>query len=75
MRKEKEMVASFVKYPDVIVPMVGEDGNAFAILGRVKEALQLHGVPDHEIKEFLEEAKNGDYDHLLATVMRTVNVE
>jgi len=68
------MVASFVKYPDVTVPMTGEDGNAFAILGRVSGALRRHGVPKEEIEKFMKEAKSGDYDHLLATVMRTVNV-
>jgi len=69
------MSATFVKYPDIVVELVGEDGNAFAILGRVSGAMRRHGVPKAEIDEFLDEAKNGDYDHLLRVVMRTVNVE
>ena len=30
-----------VRYPDFTVRLVGEDGNAFAILGRVRRALLL----------------------------------
>ena len=32
------------KYPDITVRLVGEDGNPFAILGAVKEALKHGGV-------------------------------
>ena len=60
------------KYPDVIVPLVGEDGNAFAILGRVDMALQRAGVDKDERREFYDEATEGDYDHLLSTVMRWI---
>ena len=63
------------KYPDVIVPLVGEDGNAFAILGRVDEALRRAGADRDERKEFYDEATEGDYDHLLSTVMRWVLVD
>jgi hypothetical protein len=61
-----------IKYPDVHVEMVDEDGNAFAILGRVQRALREAGVPNAEIKAFVAEATAGDYDHLLQTVIRTV---
>jgi hypothetical protein len=60
------------KYPDVCVEMVGEDGNAFAILGRVQRALRKANVPDADVKAFMAEATSGDYDHLLQTVMLTV---
>lgn len=63
------------KYPDVIVPLVGQDGNAFAILGRVDKALQRAGVDKAERREFYDEATEGDYDHLLSTVMRWVLVD
>ncbi len=63
------------KYPDVIVPLVGEDGNAFAILGRVDKALQRAGVDKDERREFYDDATAGDYDHLLSTVMRWVLVD
>ena len=63
------------KYPDVIVPLVGEDGNAFAILGRVEKALRRAGVDRDERQAFQNEATSGDYDHLLRTVMEWVLVD
>jgi len=56
------------------VKLVGEDGNAFAILGRVKRALVKAGMHE-EAKAFMEEATAGDYNHLLATVQKYVDVE
>lgn len=63
-----------VKYPDIHVNLVGEDGNAFAILGRVMKAMRRGDVPEEEIKIFQNEATSGDYDHLLCTVMEWVDV-
>jgi len=63
------------KYPEITVKLVGEDGNAFSILSKVKRALRSGGVSDAEVSEFLEEATAGDYDHLLRVVMNWVNVE
>lgn len=62
------------KYPNIKVVLVGRDGNTFAILGVVKEALGRANVPDEEIKAFMEDATSGDYDHLLQVVMQTVDV-
>ena len=62
------------KYPNVTVTLIGEDGNAFAILGRVKRALGNARVSKGEIDAFMAEAMSGDYNHLLATVMRWVEV-
>lgn len=56
------------------VKLVGEDGNAFAILGKVKKALEQAGLKE-EAKKYLEEAMAGDYDHLLQTTIKYVNVE
>lgn len=63
------------KYPQVNVQMVGEDGNAFAILGRVQKALRQAGIGKEERDAFMAEATNGNYDHLLGTVMKWVNVD
>ena len=63
------------RYPNVTVHLVGEDGNAFAILGRVSKALRRAGVADSEVKAFMSEATAGDYDALLATCLRWVDVE
>lgn len=63
------------KYPDVSVPLVGEDGNAFFIIGRTTRAMKRGGVSADEIKSFMEEATSGDYDHLLSTVAKWVSVD
>jgi hypothetical protein len=67
------------KYPDIVVPMLGEDGNAFAVMGRAKRAIQRSGLDREERKrvldEYMAEAMSGDYDHLLATTMDYFEVE
>lgn len=50
------------------------DGNAFAIISRVARALRDDNVPKHIIDHFIDEAKSGDYDHLLQTCMKWVDV-
>lgn len=62
------------KYPDVQVQLSGEDGNAGAIMGRVTRAMTKAGVPAEDIKAFREECWSGDYDNLLRTCMKYVNV-
>ena len=62
------------KYPDVKVQLVGQDGNAFAILGRVSGAMQKAKVPKSEIDAFIKEATGGDYDNLLRICMKWVEV-
>ena len=63
------------RFPNINVPLVGEDGNAFAILGRVSKALNRGGATAKEVDEFIDEATSGDYDHLLATVQRWVDTD
>jgi hypothetical protein len=62
-----------VKYPEIYVPLVGEDGNAYAILARVSKALKRAGVSKEEVAEFHAEATSGDYDNLLRTVISWVS--
>lgn len=62
------------KYPNVHVELIGQDGNAFAILGRVTQAMRRSGVSEEEQKAFSDEATSGDYDHLLRTVTKWVSV-
>jgi Domain of unknown function (DUF4314) len=61
------------RYPEVQVQLSGQDGNAFAILGRTAAALRQAGVPQEEIDSFFAEATSGDYDHLLQTTMAWVD--
>ena len=64
-----------VKYPQVKVELVGQDGNAFSIIGRVTGAMRRAGLTAEQRKEFTDEATSGDYDHLLQTVMEFVSVD
>jgi len=57
------------------VKLLGSDGNAFAILGRVKRAATQAGWTAERWQAFQAEATAGDYDHLLGTVMRNFDVE
>jgi hypothetical protein len=57
------------KYPHINISLVGEDGNAFAILGRTSRALRRHNVPKEKVDLFMKQAMSGDYNHLLCTVM------
>ncbi len=62
------------KYPHIRVQLTGSDGNAFAVLGAVSRALRRAGIDKAERDAFFAEATAGDYDHLLATAMRWVDV-
>ncbi len=62
------------KYPDITIPLVGEDGNAFSILGRVKRIMRRNGI-ESEWQSFHSEATSGDYDNLLVTVLRWFQTE
>lgn len=66
---------SIPKYPNVTVKLTDEDGNAFAILGRVTKAMREAGVEQNEIALFNQTATAGNYDQLLQTVMKWVEVE
>lgn len=64
-----------VRYPSITVELIGQDGNAFFIIGRVRQALRRAGVSKEEVDTFAEEAMSGDYDHVLQTVLTWVDVE
>ena len=66
---------------DIDVKLLGTDGNAFAILGKVQRALKQAGVPKIDVDRFTSDAiagdydaTAGDYDHLLRTCMIWVHV-
>lgn len=52
--------------------LVGQDGNAFAILGRARRIAQKNGLDWDAIRV---EATSGDYDHLLQTMMKHFNTD
>jgi hypothetical protein len=70
-------------YPKIKVKLVGTDGNAYALMGKVKTALNKELVSKYNLEreevnkissEFLKEAMSGDYDNLLRTCMKYVEV-
>lgn len=63
------------KYPDITVRLVGEDGNAFSIIGRATAAMRRAGLSQNEIQMFLDDATSGDYGYLLITVMNYFTIE
>lgn len=61
------------KFPDITVQLTGRDGNAMAVIGAVSGALRRAGHTD-EAKQFVDEAMSGDYDNVLRTATRWVEV-
>ena len=61
------------KYPNITIDLVGEDGNAFAIMARCTQALKRNGLSD-QVQAFRSEATSGDYDNVLMTVMSWFSV-
>ena len=44
------------------VKLVGEDGNAYSIMGRTAKALRELGADEEYVNKYYEEAKAGDYE-------------
>jgi len=64
-----------VKYPEITVHLSGGSGNASAIIGAVMKALRRGGVDAATISDFTAEATSGDYDNVIQTAMRWVEVD
>ena len=63
------------KYPEITVHLTGNDGNAFAVMGAVKEALRRANVSADEISEYIRQSMSGDYDNLLRVAIDWVVCE
>jgi len=63
------------KYPNIKVKLVGNDGNAYAIMGKVRQELRNNDVPKEEIEQYMKQSMSGDYDNLLRTAMEWVDVQ
>ena len=59
---------------DIVVNLIGQDGNAFSVLGLVRRAL-IDGGRKDLVAEYMEKAVEGDYNHLLQVTMEYVEVE
>ena len=56
----------------VKITLAGLDGNAFAIMAEFKNKAWGQGWSLGQIDDVIQEAKSGDYDHLLQTIMGNV---
>jgi hypothetical protein len=63
------------RYPNIAVRLPGRDGNAFAIITKTARALRGAGVKADEVKTFRTECMSGDYDHVIQTCKKWVDVQ
>lgn len=56
------------------VKLVGQDGNAFMVMGLCQRALKGAKFPEADIAAFYEQCQSGDYNHLLQTAMSWCDV-
>ena len=57
-----------------VLELVGQDGNAFSVLGKAIGVARNAGWSKEKIEEFRQEAMDGNYDHLLQTCMEYFDV-
>lgn len=53
----------------VNLDLADSDGNAFAVMANFQRAAKREGWKSEEIDKVLTEAKSGDYNHLLGTIL------
>ena len=56
------------------VCLIGQDGNAFLILGLCRRAARSAGWTPDRIKSVMDEMQSGDYDHLLEVATKYFDV-
>lgn len=56
------------------VTLSGIDGNVFAIFGACIKSAKKNGVTQEKVDKFLEEAKQGDYNHVLKTCSKYFDI-
>lgn len=66
-------MSTSVKFPDVHVQLSGIDGNAMSIMATVARGLR-HAGHGSQVCDFMDEAMSGDYENVIATAMRWVEV-
>lgn len=69
----EEKILENLTRPTVV--LCGEDGNAFAIMGKCRKAARKAGWTDEQWKAVHAKMMEGDYDHLLMTAMEYFDVD
>jgi hypothetical protein len=62
------------KFPHIEVQLTGTDGNAFSVMGAVTREMKRDPEAKLLVNDFMEEAMSGDYNHLLQTCTKWVEV-
>ena len=55
---------------EVKMDWVGVKDNAFAMLGALRKAARRQGYPQADIDRVIDDARSGDYEHLVNVLMR-----
>ncbi len=58
-----------MKTKKVNLNLVGIDGNAFSIMSAFKKQARKEGWVEEEINDVIKKAQEGDYKHLIRTIM------
>lgn len=53
--------------------LIGVNGNAFAIMGYVRNCMQKEGKTEEEKKAYIDTARSGDYNNLLAVSLGMID--
>lgn len=54
--------------PPVTCKLLGVDGNAFVLMTHWQRCARQAGWPEKDIKQVLDDAMSGDYQHLLCVL-------
>jgi len=57
-----------------VVELIGQNGNAFAVIGACQRAARRAGWPKEKWEEVRAKMMSGDYDHLLRVAMEEFEV-
>jgi len=57
------------------VTLIGQDGNAYYILGSCTKAARKANWSREKINKVMKEMRSGDYDHLLRTAGEYFDIE
>jgi len=61
--------------PRPTISLIGEDGNAFNVMGIAAKALKRAGYTKEEVDQYTKEAMAGDYNNLLAVTNEWCEIE
>ena len=57
----------------IVIDITAPEGNAYAVMGRVRSTMQLMGISDSLIEQAMERMRSGNYDHLCTVASEVTN--